>query len=371
MLLRVCLGVQQSRLVYYIILHMVAFQAVKKCAYDEFELLRVLLCGKHGGGDLLVQEHTARDLMGRELGYALENSGRPVFIHGMCGRAPLCQGLFRMTSVRRRHCTQALADICRDRGGSAVADAADGAPAEAGIFIFLHFIQVRSVSVHDQLIGVIVVVAVFRSVVDQHLTDPLALFSREVCRQSVHEFIAGNLLIFKYQLFNCGEAVCHIGDADLQAGDEIVYGAALFDGLAASQAVLCQAGAENIGHFALAGQVDGILHDDACAGKLSDRAVPCLHQFIKRFHIPEVPVIPDESPAAGHIDAVVHDHQEDPGEIQVAHAGAAIAPLSGHGSFYTADRGIAVGILFFDALLNEGRNDDLVVVESRHAGSEL
>ena len=206
---------------------------------------------------------------------------------------------------------------------------------------------------------------------DQHLTDPLPLLAGEVRCQRVHELVAGDLLFFIDQLFDRSEAVRHIRDADLQAGNEIIHCTAFLNGLTATQAVLRQAGAKNIGNFPLTGNVDGVLHDDTCAGQFSDRAVPCLHEVVKGFHIPEISVILHESPAARHIDPVVHDHQKNAREIQVAHAGAAVAPFSGHGRLHAADCGITIGILSLDSFLDEGGNDDLVVVESRHAGPEL
>ena len=85
MLLRVGLRVQKSRLVHHIVLHMIAFQAIKECADNELQLLCVLLCGEHRRCDLLVQEHAACNLMGRQLGYALEHRCRAMLIHGMSG----------------------------------------------------------------------------------------------------------------------------------------------------------------------------------------------------------------------------------------------------------------------------------------------
>ena len=371
MLLRVRLGIQKGCFINYIVLHMVAFQAVKECADNEFQLLGVLRRGQHGRRHFLVQQHAARDLMGGELGYALEDSSWAMLVHGVCGRASLCQGLLCMTSVRRRHGAKTLSDVCGDRGRSAVADAADRASAEAGVLILFHLIQVRCVSVHHKLIDIIVVIAVLRRVVYEHLADSLSFFTGKVISQSIHELVSGNLLLLVHKFLDRGEAVRHVRDADLQAGDEIVNGAALLDGLAASQAVLGQAGAEDIRNFALTGQVNGVLYDDACAGQFPDRAVPGLHQLVKRFHIPKVTVILHKSLAAGHVDSVVHDHEQDSGEVEVAHAGAAIAPLTGNRGLHTADRGIAVGILFFDALFNEGGNDYFVIVEGRHAGSEF
>ena len=371
MFLRVRLRVQKSCFIYYIILHVVAFKAVKECADYKFKLLGVLLRGEHGGRDLLIQQHAARDLMGGKFGHALEHCSRTVLVHGMCRRASFSEGLLGVASVRRRHCAKTLTYVRGDRGSSAVTDAADRASAEAGVLIFLHLIQVGCISINYQLICVIVVVAIFRRVIDQHLSDPLALFAGKVCRQSVHELIAGDLPLFINQFLDRGEAVSHVRDTDLQAGDEIVNGAALFDGLAASQAVLRQAGAEDVGHFALTRQVDRILDDDTCAGQLSDRAVPCLHELVKRFHIPEVAVILYKSLAAGHVDSVVHDHQENTGEVQVAHTGAAIAPFAGNCGLHTSDCGIAIGVLFPDTLLNKGRNDHFIVVESRHSGPKL
>ena len=276
-----------------------------------------------------------------------------------------------MAPVRCCHGAKPLSDVCGDRGRSTVADAADRAPAEAGILILLHLIQVGCVSINYQLIGVVIVIAVLGCIIYEHLADSLSLFTGEVRCQCIHEFVARNPPLFIHKLLDRGEAVRHVRDADLQAGDEIVNGAALLDGLAAAQAVLGQAGAENIRNFALTGKVNGVLYDDACAGQFPDRAVPSLHQLVKRFHIPKVTVILHKSLAAGHVDSVVHDHEQDSGEVEVAHAGAAIAPLTRNRGLHTADCGIAVGILFFDTLFNEGGNDYFVIVEGRHAGSEL
>ncbi|MNI47892.1 hypothetical protein D3C73_1024330 [compost metagenome] len=74
-----------------------------------------------------------------------------------------------------------------------------------------------------------------------------------------------------------------------------------------------------------------------------------------------------EDLACGGIAAAIEGGQQNAGEVDKAHAGAAVAPLAGHGGLDTADGGVVVGILHAHPELDELGDHHLVVVEGGHA----
>ena len=75
----------------------------------------------------------------------------------------------------------------------------------------------------------------------------------------------------------------------------------------------------------------------------------------------------DEALARGEVHAAVHGAQEQTREVDVAHTGAAVPPATRHGRLHAADGGIVVRVVLAHAPGDEARDDDLVVVEGRHA----
>ena len=75
--------------------------------------------------------------------------------------------------------------------------------------------------------------------------------------------------------------------------------------------------------------------------------------------------------AAGQIHAVIHDAEEQTGEVNVGHAGTAVAPFSGNGGLHAANGAVVIGIFLFDAPLDKGRDDNFVVVQGWHAEAQL
>ena len=59
------------------------------------------------------------------------------------------------------------------------------------------------------------------------------------------------------------------------------------------------------------------------------------------------------------------------GEVNVGHAGTAVAPFSGNGGLHAANGAVVIGIFLFDAPLDKGRDDNFVVVQGRHAEAQL
>lgn len=70
---------------------------------------------------------------------------------------------------------------------------------------------------------------------------------------------------------------------------------------------------------------------------------------------------------AGGIAAAFQRRQHHPREVNKAHAGTAVAPLTADRGFDTADSRVIVGVLRLNAQLNEFRDDDFIVVKRRHA----
>ena len=201
-LLRVCLSIQQSGSVHNIVLNVIAFQAVKEGADHQLQLLDIFLGGQQRGGDFLIQQHTAGDLMGGQLGNGFEYRGGALLVHSMGGRTTLSQRLTGMTAVGCCHGAVALTDVSGNGGGTGIADAADGTTAETGVGILLHLVDLRLVGLDHQQVSGIVIVAVLGCFVDQLLTDGFAFLTGKVSCQSFHQLLLGDLFPVEYQCLN-------------------------------------------------------------------------------------------------------------------------------------------------------------------------
>ena len=289
----------------------------------------------------------------------------------MAGRAALGQRFAGMASVRGGESSAPLSHVCGNGGGTRIANPADGAASEAGVGILPDLVDIAVIGLNDQLVHIVVIIAVFRGVVDQHLADPFAVLSGKVSLQCRPELGGRELFLFEDKLFNGGERIGQVGNAHLQAADVVVNSAAFFQRQAAADAVFTQGGAQHIRHVLLQHHVTGVLNDDAVPGKVPDDHVPGVGQLLIGGHVSEMAGALYKVGAALRVGAVVHGNQQRLGEVQKAHAGAAVAPLAGYGSFHTADGTVVVGVLFLYAAPDERGNDDLIIVECGHPEAQL
>lgn len=102
------------------------------------------------------------------------------------------------------------------------------------------------VGAHQQPIDLVHIVAVFGRSVEQPLAQLLAIQPGEVFGQRRRQLLLADRPLVEHKFAHCREAVAQVGDADLQTGHPIVFGAALFDASAAFNAVIHQRGAEDI-----------------------------------------------------------------------------------------------------------------------------
>ncbi|OPZ68354.1 MAG: hypothetical protein BWY81_00871 [Firmicutes bacterium ADurb.Bin467] len=221
------------------------------------------------------------------------------------------------------------------------------------------------------MIDVVVVVSVLRRALDEQLPDALALLAREVARKRVPQFGVRDALFLKHELLDRGQRVREVRDADLQPADEIVDRAALLERQPAADAVVAERRAEYVRHVFLERDVAYVLDDRAVAREVAYDDVPRAPELVVGGHVPKVADALNEPLAALRVDAVVHRDQQRLREVQKAHARAAVAPLAGDGGLDAADGAVVVRVRLLDAARDERGDDDLVVVERRHAEAEL
>ena len=113
----------------------------------------------------------------------------------------------------------------------------------ARIRIFLYFIKIGVIRFYYEIIHIIVVVAVFRRIINQHFLYFLAFRRLEIVQNRIPKLLARNFLFFINEFFNSSQRIRHIRNTDLQTGNKIVYRAAFFNCLAAADAVIRQCGA--------------------------------------------------------------------------------------------------------------------------------
>ena len=109
--------------------------------------------------------------------------------------AAFCQRLKGVASVRSGHGSHTLPHISADGGGSRVADTADGAAVVTGAGVFLNLVDIGVVGAYHQEIYVVVVIAVFGRVVDEHFLNLLVFRRLEVVENRVPELIPGDFFL--------------------------------------------------------------------------------------------------------------------------------------------------------------------------------
>ena len=152
----------------------------------------------------------------------------------------------RLASIRGGEGGGAEGHVGRDRRGAGVVAAAYRPAAEAGVAILLQFVDVGLVGAHQQPIDLVHVVAVFGRGVEQPLAQLFAIQPGEVVGQRRRQPLLADRPLLEHQFAHRRQAVAEVGDADLQAGNPVVLGAALLDAFAAFDAVIHQRGTENI-----------------------------------------------------------------------------------------------------------------------------
>ncbi|CDL30778.1 hypothetical protein [Enterobacter hormaechei] len=112
-----------------------------------------------------------------------------------------------------------------------------------------------------------------------------------------------------------------------------------------------------------------VFNFDGFAGVVADLGVPRRHHLLEVIEVTgrEGFLLRQEHLAAGGVAAAFQRGQHHAGEVDKAHAGAAVAPFAAHRGFDTANGRVVVGVVAFNAELDEFRNDDFVVVKGRHA----
>ncbi len=114
--------------------------------------------------------------------------------------------------------------------------------------------------------------------------------------------------------------------------------------------------------------VDHILNFDRFARVVANLGIPGGHHFVKIVKVAcgERLFLRQKYLAAGGVATAFQRRQHDAGEVNKAHAGAAITPFPADGGFDTADRRIIVSVLRFDPQLDKFRDDDFIIVKRRH-----
>ena len=115
--------------------------------------------------------------------------------------------------------------------------------------------------------------------------------------------------------------------------------------------------------------VHHVLDLDGFAGVVADLGIPRRHHLLKVIEVAgrERFLLRQEHLAAGGIAAAFQRGEHYAGKVDKAHAGAAVAPFAADCGFDAANRGVVVGVVSFNAELDEFRNDDFIVVKGRHA----
>ena len=191
----------------------------------------------------------------------------------------------------------------------------------------------------------------------------------EIFRQRLRQFLLADGALIEDQFFHRRQAVAEVGDTHLQAGNPVIFRAALLDAFRPFDTVIHQRRTENIVDVFLQHGIDHILNLNGFTGVVADLVIPvCQHLVeISEVAFRQGMLLGQEYLTAGGIAAAFQRRQHHPREVDKAHAGAAVAPFAANRGFDAADSGIIVGVLRLDAEFDKFRDDDFVVIKRRHA----
>ncbi len=233
----------------------------------------------------------------------------------------------------------------------------------------LELVDVALVGLHQQQVDLVQIVAIFGGCIGEALAQLLAFKPGKILLERIGQLALIHPPLLEHQFLQRCQAVAQVGDPHLQAGDPVIDGAPLLDGLAALDAVIHQGAAEDVVGLGLQHAVDHAVDLDGLAGEVAHLIVPAGHHLVEVAEraLPQRLGLGQEDLAGGGVTAAIERRQQDAGEVDKAHAGTAIAPLAGHRGFDAADGGVVVGILLAHPELDELGDHHLVVVEGGHA----
>ena len=87
--------------------------------------------------------------------------------------------------------------------------------------------------------------------------------------------------LFEHQFLQRRQTVAQVGDPHLQAGDPVIDGAPLLDGLATLDAVIHQRAAEDVVGLSLQHAVDHTIDLDGLAGEVAHLLVPAGYHLVE------------------------------------------------------------------------------------------
>ena len=281
---------------------------------------------------------------------------------------PFRQWGMRLTSVRRRHRRRAERHVSGDRRRARVVVTANRAAAVARVVVLPQLLNVGLIGSGQQHVHAVVVVAVLRRAVDQALAQLLVGQPVEVICQRRRQLLLTDSALLKDQLLHRRQAVAEVGDTHLQAGDPVIFRAALLNAFRAFDAVVHQRRAENVVDVLFQHGINHVLDLDGFAGVVADLAVPRCHHLLEIVEVTggERFLLRQEHFAAGGVAAAFQRGEHHAGEVDKAHAGATVAPLAAYRGFDAADGRVVVGIIALNAKLDKFRDHDFIVVKCRH-----
>ncbi|CCJ84804.1 hypothetical protein BN133_1181 [Cronobacter dublinensis 582] len=267
----------------------------------------------------------------------------------------------RPSGVAKRH-------VGGDRRRPGVIGAANRAASEARVMVLLQLVDVSLIRARQQQIDIIIVVAIFRRAVDKPLAQLLAGEAGEVVLQRLCKLLLRHHGLFEHQFAHGSEAVAKIGDAHLQAGNPVIFRAALFNTLAALNAIINQRRAENIVRVLLQHRVHHALDFNRFAGVVADLVVPGVHYLIKAAEVArrERVLLRQKSVAGGGVATAFQRRQHHAGEVNEAHSRAAVAPFAADRRFDAANRRIVIRIFAAHSKLNKLVDDDFIIIKRGH-----
>ena len=256
------------------------------------------------------------------------------------------------------------ADLFAERGVGGKAEQAGTVAAAGEVPVAAHGPAVMIADHRDHGVRLLDVVAVLGRPVQQDVAQQGVRL--EIRAHALQQVFLRNSLLVKHKALDRGQGVAHIRDAHALNADEIVLRAALGAVAPALHAAVQQHAAVDVRRVVAVELLDRVEGADHHADKVFHLGLIGLLQVfegleIRKFSGLRAHLLP------GHLaDAVEHGQFKALGQVEVAAVGPAHRVAVGR-RLHAADDGVVAGVLQGDAVVQQGRDDDVIVEEGKLA----
>ena len=302
------LRLEQSLLVEYVELDVVAVH--REVAPDQArEVLKTCIACDGAWSELLVQKCSARGAV-VHLGAALDDCGRAVCICELLRRDSLRYRLLCKSAVCSSSDDLTEVDVaCSRQHVYVILSAAHGR--SAGYFIPVQFEN----RLHD-VVRVVVIISVLRSLVLHHVED--GFVSEEIVVHGLDELLHGEVLLIVYVVLDGCEAVCDRADSNALDVPGVVSRAAIVIVLALADAVVGNDRQARCRHVVCVELLDNVVAAHLHIYHVVELLCKCIKEFFICVEVPCISGLRSELLAGLVVESVIKSKLKDLRDVEVS-----------------------------------------------------